>query len=330
MRFGLQLHGTLPLTAFTEVPPRAEALGFEDITFHDTLMRRPVWPVLCDIARATENVLVGPNVTHPYVQHPAVIAANIAHLDEVSGGRAVVGIGRGSLYELVAQNHRGTLAGVAEAVKVIRMLLRGDQEVWEGKTFGLGPGPGLTFGTRRDIPVYLGIFGPKGLHLAGEIADGVRAAAQWDPSYLLSVRHHIVEGAEAAGRDPSEVHLMVENWTCLSPDRDRARQHARRILSTFLGELGPMLAFYKIPQEEIDAARAASIFGDASALEGISDATIDRFMAAGDADDLRRGLDRIESAGFDTVSFSGVLGPEPEVALEMIGAEIASRSGGAA
>ena len=325
MRFGLQLHGTLPLEAFGPLAAEAERHGFEDVTFHDTLMRRPVWPVLCDIARATGSVLVGPNVTHPFLQHPAVIAANVAHLDEVSGGRAVLGIGRGSLYELVAQTQRGTLRGVAEAVHVIRMLLRGEGGTWSGEAFGLGPGQGLKFGARRDVPVYLGTFGPAGCRLAGEIADGVRAAAQWDPSYMLHVRDWVREGAEGSGRAPEDVHLVVENWTCLHPDRERARRHARRVVATFLPELGPMLDLYAIPPEEVAAARSAAVHGDEGAFDRISDATVDRFMAAGDADDLRRGLDRIADAGFDTVSFSGVLGPEPAVALDMLGAEVATR-----
>jgi 5,10-methylenetetrahydromethanopterin reductase len=329
MRFGLQLHGTLPLAAFGPLAAEAERHGFEDVTFHDTLMRRPVWPVLCDIARATRTVLVGPNVTHPFLQHPAVIAANLAHLDEVSDGRAVLGIGRGSLYGLVAQAHRGTLRGVAEAVHVIRMLVRGAPGTWSGVEFGLGPGQGLKFGTRRDVPVYLGTFGPAGCRLAGEIAQGVRAAAQWDPSYMLLVREWVREGAERAGRSPDEVDLVVENWTCLHPDRERARRHARRVVATFLPELGPMLDFYAIPTEEVEAARRATVHGDERGFERISDATIDRFMAAGDADDLRRGLDRIADAGFETVSFSGILGPEPAVALGMLGDEVAARRVGA-
>ena len=329
MRFGLQLHGTLPLESFGPLAAEGERLGFEDVTFHDTLMRRPVWPVLCDIARATRSVLVGPNVTHPYLQHPAVIAANVAHLDEVSNGRAVLGIGRGSLYELVDQSHRGTLRGVAESVTVIRMLLTGEPGTWSGDEFGLGPGQGLKFGEHRDIPVYLGTFGPKGCRLAGEIADGVRAAAQWDPSYMVVARDWVREGAERAGRSPDEVDLIVENWTCLHPDRDKARRHARRIVATFLPELGPLLEFYRIPPEELGAARRFTVDGDESALEGISETTIDRFMAAGDADDLSRGLDAIADAGFDAVSFSGVLGPEPEIALAMLGEEIAARLGGA-
>ncbi len=326
MDFGLQLHGTLPLEAFGPLAAKAEKAGFEDVTFHDTLMRRPVWPVLCDIARATNSVLVGPDVTHPYLQHPAVIAANIAHLDEVSDGRAILGIGRGSLYHLVAQDHRGSLQGLREAVKVIRMLVRGEPGSWEGDVFGLGEGQGLKFGDRRDIPVFLGTFGPKGCRLAGEIADGVRAAAQWDPSYMIQAREWIEEGAREAGRSADEVDITVENWTCLHPDRERARRHAREILSTFLPELGPLLDFYSIPEDEIEAARAASVRGDEDALEEISDETLDHFMAAGNEKDLRRGLDRLEDAGFEEVSFSGVLGPDTERALDMLCDEIASRS----
>lgn len=328
MRFGLQLHGTLELEQFPVLAARAEALGFEDVTFHDTLMRRPVWPVLCELARATERVHLGPNVTHPFIQHPAVIAANCAHLDEVSGGRAVLGLGRGSLYGLIGQQHRGSLQGLTEAVQVCRMLLEGETSEFEGEVFALGPGHGLKFGTRRRVPIYLGTFGPKGCRRAGEIADGVRAAAQWDPAYMTQARAWIADGAQQAGRDPSEVDLVVENWTCLDTDRERARAHARRVLATFLPELGPLLRFYDIPDREVAAARNAAIHGRRDELAVISDTTVDRFMAAGDVEDLRAGLDRLEQAGFTAVSFSGVLGPEPEKALEILGEEVGRRSRG--
>jgi 5,10-methylenetetrahydromethanopterin reductase len=322
MRFGLQLHGTLPLGAYGDLGTRAEALGFEDVTLHDLLMRRPVWPVLCDIARATTRVGVGPNVTHPFLVHPAMTAASVAHLDELSSGRAVLGIGRGSLYGLVGASPQQGLLAVEEAVQVIRLLTEGDRRPWQGAVFELGTGQGLKFGIRRRIPVQLGTFGPRGARLAGRIADGVRSAGQWDPSFMAEIRSWVRQGAEEAGRDPDTVALIAENWTCLHPDRERARRHARRILATFLPHLGPMLDFYRIPEEEVTAARAASIHDDEAALERISDATMDRFMAAGDADDLRRGLERLRDAGVDTVSFSGVLGPEPDLALEMIGAQM--------
>lgn len=326
MRFGLQLHGTLPLDAYGPLAGRAERFGFADVTVHDLLLRRPVWPLLCDIARATGRVQVGPNVTHPYLVHPAMTAASVAHLDELSGGRAVLGIGRGSLYGLVGLRPAGGLAAVSEAVELIRMLVEGRQEAWKGEVFELAPGPALQFGTGRRVPVYLGTFGPNGARLAGGIADGVRCAGQWDPAYLSPIHGWVREGAAAAGRDPDEVDVIAENWTCLHPERALARRHARRVLATFLPHLGPMLEFYGVDDEEVRAATAASVHGDERALTAIRDSTVDRFMAAGDLSDLRGGLDRLADAGVTAVSFSGVLGPDPELALDMLGAEVAARS----
>jgi 5,10-methylenetetrahydromethanopterin reductase len=325
LRFGLQLHGTLALSSYPILAARAEVLGFEDVTVHDVLMRRPVWPLLCDVARATGAVRVGPNVTHPYLQHPAVIAANVAHLDELSRGRAVLGLGRGSLYDLVGMPGPRGVGGLAEATRVIRALVGGTPDPIDGERFSLGAGAELCFGVPRVVPVYLGVFGEKGVRLAGRIADGVRAAAQWDPAYAGELRSWLAEAAVGAGRVPSEVDLVLENWTVLHPDRDLARREARRVLATFLPHLGRMLEFYGVAAVEVDAARRASVERDDSALELISDTTVDRFMAAGDGEDLRRGLDRIAAAGFDAVSFSGILGPDPELALEMLGDEIGRR-----
>jgi 5,10-methylenetetrahydromethanopterin reductase len=325
MQFGLQLHASMPVDAYPPLAARAEQLGFADITVHDVLMRRPVWPLLCDVARATNDVKVGPNVTHPYLQHPAVIAANAAHLDELSGGRAVIGLGRGSMYEFVNQRLPRGFTGLEEAVRTVRSLLHGNIDHFDGEVFGLGPGPGLLFGDRRPVPIHLGVYGETGVRLAGRVADGVRAAAQWDPAYATEIRRWLGEAADDAGRDPDAVTLVVENWTCIHPDRDVARGAARRVLASFLPHLGAMLRFYRIADVEVEAARAASTHGDMAALDAITDATVDRFMAAGDGEDLRRGLDRLAESGFTSVSFSGVLGPEPEPALEMIGAEIARR-----
>lgn len=326
MRYCLQLHGTMPAAAYPALAARAETLGFDDVTVHDLLLRRPVWPLLCEIARATRRVAVGPNVTHPYLQHPAVIAANIAHLAEISGDRAVLGIGRGSLYEVVNQAMPRGLDGLEDATKVIRALLAKDAQGVAGRVFSLEPGHVLLFGPPRRVPVYFGVYGPAGVRLAAATADGVRAAGQWCPDYALEMRRWIAESAQRVGRDPGSVDLILENWTVLGPDREVARREARVLLAMFLPRLGAMLDFYKIPAEEIAAARVAFGSGDVSAVEAISDSTLDRFMAAGDATDLRTGLDRLEAAGFARISFSGMLGPDTDAALEMIGTEISRRA----
>jgi len=320
MRFGLQLHGTFPITAYGDLAQRAERLGFSDLTVHDVLLRRPVWPLLADIAQATNTVTIGPNVTHPYLQHPAVIAANAAHLDELSGGRVVVGLGRGSMYHVVGQRLPAGVDGLVAAAKVVRALLTGDESGVGNSDdrFQLAAGTALAFGARRKIPIHFGVFGERGVRSAGVAADGVRAAAQWDPAYTVEIRRWLDESASAAGRDPATMTLIAENWTCVHTDRELARGTARTLLAPFLPHLGRMLEFYAIPDEEVAAARAASA-GDAAAAEAISDTTVDRFMAAGDAADLRRGIERMADAGLDHLSFSGVLGPDPELALSILG-----------
>lgn len=319
MRLALQLHGNLAPERYGELAARAERFGLVDCTVHDLLFRRPVWPLLCEVARATARVRIGPNVTHPHLVHPVVTAANVAHLDDLSGGRAVLGIGRGSFYDTVGLAPKGGLAAVAEAIEVIGAVLAHDTGGYDGRWFTLAPGQALVTGEPRSVPVFLGCHGPKAVALAGARGWGVRMAAQWSPAYPVEMRALMRRSAEEAGRDPDGVRFVVETWPSLHPDRDLARTFARRLLANFLPRLGPLLPYYAIPDQEIAAARAASA-GDDRALDAISDATIDRFMAAGDHHDLARGLEALAEAGFDEVSFSGQLGPDIDAALAMIGA----------
>src|SRR5262245_9830710 len=123
MRFALQLHASLPLAAYPRLAARAEAYGFVDLTVHDVVLRRPVWPLLATLAQATRRTAAGPDVTHPVLHHPAEIAASIAYLDEVSGGRAILGIGRGSMYGWVGLTPATGPSLVGEAMEVVRHLL---------------------------------------------------------------------------------------------------------------------------------------------------------------------------------------------------------------
>lgn len=86
-----------------EYPALARAVEshevFQELSVHDVVWWRPVWPILTLVAEHTDRVLVGPDVTHPYLVHPAATAQNLAALDELSRGRAVLGVGRGSFLE---------------------------------------------------------------------------------------------------------------------------------------------------------------------------------------------------------------------------------------
>jgi 5,10-methylenetetrahydromethanopterin reductase len=326
MRFGLHLTTSHGLDAAMRLAVRAEELGFSEVTYHDALLFRPPWPILALIARETRSVLLGPAVSNPFVQHPSVLAENARDLDEISGGRALIGIGQGSHFDLVGLDPTQRLRALEESVGVVRHLTEGQEGPFEGTVYRLSEKARLMFGTPRRVPIHLGVFGPKATVMAGRVADGIRPPGQWDPTFMMTLRDHVAEGARSVGRDPSEVRLVLQNWTCIDADRERARAAARPPLAVRLPSIGPMVEFYGVDAAEVEAARAA-VKGDKAALAGISDATVDRFMAVGDAEDLARGLDRIAAAGFTDVTFSGALGPDPDAALEMLGAELARRNG---
>jgi 5,10-methylenetetrahydromethanopterin reductase len=319
VRLFLQLHGDHPADAYGDLAARAEAAGFADVTLHDVLMRRPVWPLLCDMARATTRVELGPNVTHPYLTHPALIAANVRHLDELSDGRAVIGIGRGSMYDMVGQSSRATFKSLLEAIRVLRALLEGDTTGVDGDVFSLRSDAGLRFGEPRRIPIVFGTLGTKGAAFAGRHCDGLRAAGQWHPGYAATLRKEALRSRREAGLPLDGFEVVAENWACVHPDRDRARHAARLLLAPFLPHMGPMLRFHDIPEAEVAAAEEVARFGRQDQAVRISDRTVDLFMAAGDLYDVRRGLQRLAEGGFTAASFSGALGPDTELAIDMLG-----------
>jgi 5,10-methylenetetrahydromethanopterin reductase len=321
MRFGLQLHASLPLAAYPRLAARAEAYGFVDLTVHDLLLRRPVWPLLATLAQATRRIAVGPDVTHPVLHHPAAIAANVAYLDEVSGGRAFLGIGRGSMYGWIGLAPPAGPSLVGEAIEVVRHLLAARPGGFRGRHFTLAPEARLVPAPpRAEVPIVVGTFGPRLAELAGAVADGVRAAAQWDPRYLVRLREHVAAGARKAGRDPGAVPVVAETWLSLAADRPAARRLATALLAPFLPHLGPMLGFYGIDPDLVARVRAALAAGDGDAAARLVPGdVVDLFMAAGDPDDVGRGLERLRASGVHDVAFSGVLGPDPEAALTLLG-----------
>jgi 5,10-methylenetetrahydromethanopterin reductase len=278
-RFGIQLHGSFPMA---EYPALARAVErhpvFEELTVHDVVWWRPVWPILTLVAEHTERLLVGPDVTHPYLVHPAVTAQNVGALDELSGGRAVLGVGSGSFLGPLGIARRDSIRRVHELVLTVREMLAGGR-------FNFEP-------PRREIPVFVGAFGERMARSLEALKPvEVRPPGCWDPRFLRHFRGFLAPGVE----------LGCDVWISIDRDRDRARELARRQLARFLPQMGALTRFYGV---------------DPAAP--VSDQTLDLFFAAGSPADVERGLARLLEAGPATVIFSGRLGPDPERALELL------------
>ena len=163
-----------PVEQIVALGRRAEALGFERCWVYDEgLATRDVYVTLAAIAVATSRLRIGTGITNPYTRHPATTAAAIATIDDLSSGRAFLGIGAGGSLTLgpLGIERERPLAAVRDVITACRGLFSGAPVTMHGQGFELREAT-LGFG-RPDIEIWLAGRGPKMLALGGELADGV-------------------------------------------------------------------------------------------------------------------------------------------------------------
>ena len=139
---------------------------------------------------------LGTCVTNPGTREPSVTASVLATLDEISGGRMDLGIGRGDSARRVLGKPPITMANTEEAIRVIRTLVAGDRIEYEGTELHFPWTTGWT------LPVWVAGYGPMALAMTGRVADGVILQLA-DPDLIRWFAGQVREAAAAAGRDPS-------------------------------------------------------------------------------------------------------------------------------
>lgn len=319
--FGVQLHGTFPMRRYVELARTVESYPFHELTVHDVVWWRPVWPILTLIAEHTERVLVGPDVTHPYLRHPVDTAACIAALDELSGGRAILGLGAGSMLDRIEVQVERPLVAVRETAELVERFLSRDRTPYEGERFRAHADAQFYWEPLRPhVPTFVGAYAPRMVAEAPGWVDELRPPGMWAPGFFRDVQRR---AREAAGDERFRVGCDV--WISIGDDRGEARSLGRRILAQFLAlpSFLPHVEFHEIDPAETAAVGEAMRAGDVDGAAGlVTDPTLDTFVAAGTVADVVAGLERLLEAAPSTVTFSGRLGPDPDRALELLGREV--------
>jgi 5,10-methylenetetrahydromethanopterin reductase len=232
MRSGVAIQPVDAPDEFEAMVDEFERLGFDDLWLTDSsLHSRYVYVYLTLAARRTTRMRLGTAVTNPVTRHPALTAIALSTVDDVSGGRAVLGIGAGDRPLHSLGFRPAPLARLEQSVAAIRAL-------WAGETVDL-QAPGfelhdahLRFPARPGLPVYLSASGPKTLELAGRIADGVILLAGLHPEGLRWAIEHIDRGVDAAGRDARPA-ITVFAYGAIDEDEERAMAAGRSIAAWF-------------------------------------------------------------------------------------------------
>ena len=152
----------------------AEALGFKRAWVYDSpALYSDVWVTLARAADRTERIGLGPGVLVPSLRHVMTTAAAIAGLEAIAPGRTVVGIGSGFTGRMTLGKRPNRWAYVADYVRALRGLLRGEEVEWDGAVIKMIHPQGFAAERPLEVPILVGGEGPKGMEVARELGDGL-------------------------------------------------------------------------------------------------------------------------------------------------------------
>ena len=228
MRFSLAGNaGERGYQAQVERAVEMEALGYDGIFFSESLMSGlDPFQVLTAAALCTKRIKLGTAIMTMTFREPVVLANQAATLNEISHGRAVLGIGTGDGTTYTMARTAMPLERFAKGVRMIRELVNGRTiHIPQGKEREAGDLP-LRAG-RFPVPVWVAAAGPRALRAAGKVADGVILGSGFDLRVIEWAKDKVAEGAHEAGRDPSEIELVGAGIVCVDDNGEQARRMAR-------------------------------------------------------------------------------------------------------
>ena len=295
--YGLGLPPDRPVGELLDVAVEAERLGYRWIWVNDERLERDPFTVLAAMAGRTERAHLGPGVTNPYSRHPALVASAMATLDELSGGRAVLGLGAGGTnHGALAIERTAPVTALREAIELMRALWAGEAATVDGRVVRAREARLDFEAPRARLPVYVGARGPRVLELAGELADGVivgNVATHKGWEYALG---RIEAGADRGGRQLADLRLTAWLYACLDDDEERAIDAIRPMVATSLVTSRPVLGELgiELPAAFVDgmAARGWSLAREVVTEAGaaLPAELVGRFGLAGTPDTCRATL----------------------------------------
>jgi probable F420-dependent oxidoreductase len=324
VQFGFTLKPEHTIERTLALARQAEAAGFSHGWLFDShVLWRDPYPLLTLMAGATTTLRLGTCVTNPATREPSVTASTLAVLDEISGGRMDLGIGRGDSARRVLGKPPTTMAHLEEAIVVIKGLVEGRTVTFEGTELT------LPWSGRWTLPVWVAGYGPMALQLTGRIADGVILQLA-EPDLIRWFVGQMREAAAAAGRDPASLKVQAAAAAHVGPraeGRERTRwfpalvsNHVVDLVNKYPREQLPEeLTGYIRDRQGYDYHHHAEVGSSNAAFVG--DEVTDRFCVLGEADEHIAKLRELAAAGVDQFNFYLMNGDE-EAQLEAYGRAI--------
>ena len=315
MHFGITLKPDISIERITGLTRQAEAAGFEyGWIFDSHVLWMEPYPLLTLMATNTKRMRLGTCVTNPATRDLTVTASLFATLNLISGGRMELGIGRGDSSRRVMGKKPVSWSQLESAVKEFRELAGGKEVQHDGQ-------PTRLTWAKESPRVWVAGYGPKVLHMAGRVADGVILQFA-DPALIEWCMGFVKEGARTAGRDVNQIEVMSAAPVWVSDDwsvgRGRVRwfpalvsNHVMDLIRQYKPEdLPPALTAYVQDRGKYDYLHHCEVGSDNA--EFVSDEVIDRFCLLGPAEAHRKKLGDLADVGVTQFNIYLMCGDEEQ------------------
>ena len=315
MAIRFSLHGGIQhLSQAIEHARQAEALGFEAIFIADAQMvLLDPFQTLAVCAGQTKRLRLGTAVTNMVYRDPTVLAGSAATLNEISEGRAILGMGTGDGPVYTLGRKPTPIAKFEEGLKTMHELLQGRPAEFPTGKVGLKVG-------KLPVPLYASVEGPLGLRAAGRFADGVILGSGFDLRVLQWAKEKIAQGAAEVGRSPESIDLLAAGMICVDRDGDRARATVRSRLAN-RAHHNFRFTLETVPPEELPGLKKFMEHFDISKpLEKkvdpsfVTDYLVRRFSIAGTPEECVARVRELEQAGLSRL----LLTPPERIYTEMM------------
>jgi 5,10-methylenetetrahydromethanopterin reductase len=322
LKISLLVAGRFEPRRLAEMAKMAEELNYDIFWMADERFFRDVYSELTLAALNTKRIQLGTCVTDPYSRHPALTAVAIATLDEISEGRAVLGIGAGvSGFDQLGLKRVKPVVAIREMVELVQRLLTGEPVDYHGQIVHFDHGQLDFRPIRPRIPIYIASNGEQGLALAGQIADGaimegvvLQRTAQW---FLQKVER----GLAKVGRSFSSIDLVSRVNVCIDETPAVAKDLMRPGIARALVATQPdfptfQVAGLRVSREIHDSVKALGYTHDLGKLASVTglvpDECVDALTLAGDAQSVANGVALLARNGIKHVTVSP-LAPQGQI-----------------
>jgi F420-dependent oxidoreductase-like protein len=256
MRRPVRFGATLPQIKRSFEEARAAAIRFDELGFDslwvcDHLYGVPLpalpileaWSLLAAVAAVTSHARLGTLVTPPFFRNPAVLAKQIATIDEISGGRVIAGLGAGwfeaefRAYGCAFPTLRERLRALEESVEIMKRLWSDERASYEGRHFRV-ENPSCEPKPRRRPEILIGGGGEKVLMgIAARHADVWNNMAVFQPQLGAKVEA-LRRRCDEVGRDFDTLEVSQQCVVVIAEDQDSARAQLEKAKKIYGGHMG--------------------------------------------------------------------------------------------